>query len=344
MHKLVTIPYGSRLYGTFDENSDHDWKILYLPDIEDLLVGAPIRNKFFSSASSTVKNTSEDTDTELIALQTFARDVLEGQTYALELAYGIMQCHQIKGIDVHDYRIFIFVRLLLSKFLTSNINAMVGYAYNQAQLYSAKGDRLDKLHQFKQFIVTAMVQCNLRVEDKLGLVMSYCQSPMYPADQLAVMFDKLCSLTTTPNPDGSSQLCFNVLEKLYPEGISIDEAFRRIDLNIQKYGKRANQAMINEGKDWKAISHAVRITHEALDVLNKRHIELPFPRFLVDQLIAIKYGRVEWEIVQQQLITNIDKIKQDQLTSVLKPKTPELQQEFEEFLREEMMLFYNQGD
>lgn len=335
MQKLYTTPYGSRLYGTNDENSDYDWKTIIMPDLADLLVGVPIKNQFFSTANEKVKNTSEDTDTELVPIQVFCKDFFAGQTYAIEIAFGALQRINIEGVEVHDERFLSIVTTLTKYFLTANINAMVGYAYHQSQLYSAKGDRLDKLHTFRDYLVSSGNDLGLVLDDKLGKILDVVDVEKHPN-----LFDKLLSVTKSPNPDGSFQRCFNILEKLYPEGISIAEAIRRVDLTINKYGARANAAMVNEGKDWKAISHAVRITEEALSILNDHYLTMPLEQEKVDLFKSIKYGTIEWNTVQAMLISNIDEIEAAQLRCKLPIATDDLKAEFDAWLKATMMDLY----
>lgn len=334
MNVLMTMPFGSRLYGTFDENSDWDWKKVILPPLDDLLVGVPIKNKFFSSSADTIKNTSDDTDTELIPIQTFARDVLEGQTYALEILYAVLQQNQVAGLEVYHPWFKTFCETLEASFVTSNINAMVGYAYHQAELYSDKGNRLEKLHQFAELLNTTTFALGISPESKLSQVIDHDRSRWEP------MVDKMFYLTTSPNPDGSSQVCFSLLEKLYPENITIDEAKKRVETNIKKYGRRANQAMDNKGKDWKAISHALRVVYQALDVLEHKWIDLPFTAARANLLKDIKYGKVAWEEVQIKLVEGIDQITELQKVSKLPEKTEELSASFQVWLKNEMALFY----
>jgi hypothetical protein len=334
MQVLLTLPFGSRLYGTATPQSDWDWKKVILPPLEDLLIGVPIKNKFFSSSADTVKNTSDDTDTELVPLQTFAYDVLAGQTYALEILFAVMQPMNLPEMQIHEPRFVDFCHRLANNFLTSNINAMVGYAYHQAELYSDKGNRLEKLHDFLILLKVSMQDKQLAPEDKLQRVVNECGN--FWED----MVDKMFYLTNTPNPDGTSQVCFSVLEKLYPENITIAEALRRVESHIQKYGKRANQAMDNKGKDWKAISHAVRVVKEAIDVLTHQFIELPFPAERAVLLLDIKLGNVEWEVVQKILVDDLDKITGLQEASTLPLNSPELMETFREWLKHQMINFY----
>ena len=70
-HKLLLISkFGSHLYGTNTEKSDHDYKGLYLPNINDMLCGEFVKSKTFK-IDDTRKNNDNDLDLELFSLQYF---------------------------------------------------------------------------------------------------------------------------------------------------------------------------------------------------------------------------------------------------------------------------------
>ena len=335
------MPYGSRLYGTFDETSDYDWKIIYLPDIMDMLVGDPIKNIFKQSNTSELKNTSSDTDTEYIAIQTLARDFIKGQAYAIELIFALASFRNsgysnIDGITIHNSEIFDVVDDLIEKFLTSNVNAMVGYAYHQAQLYSEKGDRLEKLHQFKNFLQQSFGKYQLSVMSKLSDLIDQVEEM---ADT-NLLFDKLLYIQYEPGLNGKQHRSFSLLEKLYPEGIAIGTALDRVSSDINKYGKRANAARDADGHDWKAIAHAVRIVDEAYQLLSEKKVTIPFNKSTVDKLLNIKYGNVPWPDVEKELTGKIDTLKELQEKSTLPTKTTLLDTEFNAWLRSTMIEFY----
>ena len=60
----------------------------------------------------------------------------------------------------------------------------------------------------------------------------------------------------------------------------------------ENYGARARLADSNEGVDWKALSHAVRVGHEALELLNTGRVI--FPLLSAKLLLAIKLGTVPY--------------------------------------------------
>ena len=77
---IAKMKFGSHLYGTATENSDLDYKGIYLPTKEQILL-----NRFKKSHNiqtkkgSSAKNTSDDIDIEFYSLQYFIKLACEGQ-------------------------------------------------------------------------------------------------------------------------------------------------------------------------------------------------------------------------------------------------------------------------
>ena len=70
---------------------------------------------------------------------------------------------------------------------------------------------------------------------------------------------------------------------------SIKHAREVIQNLLEGYGQRARAAERNEGVDWKALSHAVRVAHEAIELFDTGRITFPRPE--APHLLAIKQGR-----------------------------------------------------
>src|ERR1035438_5626454 len=129
MEKLFTTQYGSKLYGTNTPSSDVDLKHVILPNLNDLLVGKKVQNIVKkTNTEKNTRNSSEDVDEEFIPVQVFAHDFLDGQTYALELAYAVEFTEA--GQILHDPLFRGFCRELRNQFLTSNMSALIGYSVN----------------------------------------------------------------------------------------------------------------------------------------------------------------------------------------------------------------------
>lgn len=132
MEILFSTRFGSHLYGTNTPTSDVDMKYIYLPSLDDMLIGKKAETKVVKT--NTVKNTrnsAEDIDEEFIPVQQFARHFVEGQTYALELAYayaGSLTNHAGQEVaDTPQGDVFKrFCNDLVANWKTTNVKAMVG--------------------------------------------------------------------------------------------------------------------------------------------------------------------------------------------------------------------------
>jgi hypothetical protein len=63
--------------------------------------------------------------------------------------------------------------------------------------------------------------------------------------------------------------------------------------------RRALQAERNQGADWKALSHAVRVGREALEFLETGRITLPLP--FAAEILAIRRGERSYAAVGEEI-------------------------------------------
>jgi len=75
----------------------------------------------------------------------------------------------------------------------------------------------------------------------------------------------------------------------------------------ENYGERARMAMTNEGVDWKAMSHAIRVSRQALELLATGRIT--FPRPDAEELLAIKLGKFPFSEVGRTLEELVEKVE-----------------------------------
>lgn len=338
MQKLFTCLFGSRLYGTQTPTSDLDVKHVYLPSLDDMLVGKLLVNKV--KKTNTEKNTrngADDVDEEFLPLQVFARDFLNGQTYALEMAFAVDGTHAEQTLhgDATLYRNFVYE--LREKFLTSNVKALMGYAVNQASLYSFKGERLNVVREVQALLrMTAAAFVNVRlsdcmVEDKQFATMMR---------DVAVKYPKYFQETTYDVGGGDMRPCFKLLEKTLPFSDRASQASRVVEALEKRYGTRADAASA-DNVDWKATMHALRVVDEGLQLLEHGTMTFPFSQNYVDYLLDVKHGNVDLALVKEELDTKLERLKTLEQTTTLRPLTQELKEEFDQWLAQWMRRFYN---
>ncbi|CAL9982707.1 nucleotidyltransferase [Vibrio phage D479] len=300
MKTLFKTIHGSRLYGTDTPTSDTDWKSVVQLPLWFLLRGNKVSNSVTSTGDSFSTNGSEDTDDELIPIQVLCKDFIDGQTYAVEMVMACLQQYaqgDVEGIDPH---FIVMCEELRTRFLTRNVSAMVGYATNQANKYGIKGTRLNSLQKFHKLVDETFDVYDGTVKPKklmdsqpfLDGVKELVEDDVHINEQ---MYFGPRSVTPA-NPVDPAVI---LLGKTFGYEITFEEAFKRTTGMLKKYGNRAKTAANSEGKDWKAISHALRIIDQACDILTNERLAFPLPKAALYR--DIKMGLIPWEEVEPMM-------------------------------------------
>lgn len=320
---LYQTKYGSHLYGTSTPESDVDYKSIVLPSFASLMINKQLRNQV-STTGGSGKNTALDIDHETINLQTFAQDFIKGQTYALEIAFSVLSDNHTDK-KIYDKRFVVFVQELTSRFLTSNIKALVGYAVNQANLYSRKGSRYDSILK-----LTNIVEM---YDDQLH----YADAPPALSEALAE-FSKLHPKHFYLYDDTTSN-GYSILAKKLPFNNDMKQWKITIRKMLEKYGSRSKEAQ--NGVDWKATMHAVRIANQGLSLLTNKQLVFPHTPELVTHLLSIRRGEIDLDDVSNELASIIDNIYVAQTNTELPELTHELKEVFDDWLAKWVMEFYS---
>lgn len=224
--------FGSHLYGTDTPLSDTDYKGIFLPSLEDVILQRVPKSKHSSTSNDRDKNTAEDVDSEIYSLHYFLKLAMKGETVALDM----LHCPEDALLETSE--IWAFIRHNRRRFYTKSMKAYVGYAMKQASKYGVKGSRLDDCGRVVEFLWG--LRCKLAdVWDDL------------PSGQ---HIRKYLEPTATQDDKRMYEVC----QRKVPATCSTAYAYTVFAKFYENYGARARQAANNEGVDWKAISHAFR--------------------------------------------------------------------------------------
>lgn len=308
MNTLFTTIHGSKLYGTNTPQSDTDYKSVFLPPIKQLLRGEKVSNSV-KTTNGTGKNTSIDEDYEYIPLQVLCKDFVNGQIYAQELVFAALQPNEHTLEIKNHFRTTCME--LVDGFLTSNVTSMVGYAMGQATKYGIKGTRLNSLRTVHNVFSKYEHLPDAKIQDLQCLVGElealadsdrYCETRLYNGPR-------------TEDVSNPVDPAFVLLEKVFGYEITITECLKRTSSMLKKYGARTNQASIQNGHDWKAISHALRIIDQAYEVLTHHTLSFPLPD--AAYYTEVKLGQHTWEEVSEELAKRLERMERAQLTTTL---------------------------
>ncbi len=285
--------FGSHLYGTATPESDLDIKGVYLPEARNILLQrvkpTVTSNRVKAPAQ---KNEAGDIDSEVYSLQRYLDLLAEGQTVALDMLFApdavmtMLPTPLWREIQTNGHR-------LISRRATS----FVQYCRQQANKYGIKGSRVAAARKALALLETA--QERLGNSAKLELI----------AAQLADLATTTEHVTLVDLPfSGDKPLRhLEVCDRKISFSASLKTARDIAQRLVNEYGQRALQAELNEGVDWKALSHAVRIGREALELFQSGRITFPLP--YADHILGIKRGLVPYKTVATEIEQLLEEVE-----------------------------------
>lgn len=275
MQNIVLITYGSHLYGTATEKSDLDIKGVYLPSGKEILLQhvQPVisqkRTKAFGE-----KNTQSDIDYELYSPSKFFALLAHGQMVALDMLYAP------EAALLETSPAWRSMQALAPYILTKQAASFVNYCKVQANKYGLKGARIEAAQILLSMLTKA--EGTYGASAKLDLVYNELKEFALQNEFFKMgMQEALPEKYIEYGEIGGKRFLFTG---------SIKMARAIVKNVLEEYGQRAREAALNEGVDWKALSHAVRIGYQAIEFLKYQHITFPRPE--AQHLLAIKHGKI----------------------------------------------------
>ncbi|ESQ93276.1 hypothetical protein ABAC460_00825 [Asticcacaulis sp. AC460] len=287
MKTLVEMKFGSHLYGTATPQSDLDIKAVYLPDARDILLQRvrPSVNIVREKARGE-KNTSDDTDFEAYSPAKFLDLLADGQTVALDMLFA----PDDMLLSPPD-PVWAEIKALAPHLFSRKTTAFVSYCRQQARKYGVKGARLAAVRLALDGLKT--IEETYGANAKLGTAEAEIRA-------LAAAHD-LLDIVVLPHADGSPATYFDIAGKKAIFSASIKGARTLAQTLFDEFGARTRAAEDNQGVDWKAMTHAVRIADQAIEFLDTRHITFPRPN--AAHLLAIKCGEIPYAVVAEEIET-----------------------------------------
>ena len=297
---IFRIKHGSTLYGTRTPTSDIDYKEVHLPAgreiilqrANDVIDHSP-KNEFKQ------KNIANDVDLQSFSLHKLFAMITRGDIIGMEMIYANVNC--IELIDP------IYQNILDNKsiFLSKKIDGYVGYCQRQAAKYGIRGSRVAAVRKAVDFLQELMEDHG--PSKKLGVF----------ADAIEDFFTfEHSSLIDIPNRStGVTIRHLEVCDRKAPYTISLKEAYNIYKRCFDEYGHRSLAAEKNEGIDWKAMSHAVRVGNQAIELLQTGVITFPRPE--AEFLLRIKKGEIPYAVIGELLEQLLVKVEEKSKLSSL---------------------------
>lgn len=323
-HILFSSPFGSHLYGTATETSDIDTKTVVLPSFEDLIMNYRLANWVEKPDGWTEgqKMNAGKEEIEYIPLQVFLDHFYEGQTYAIEIAFAVLQ-DLTPHVQHVPEKAFLkeWLQELVNRFLTNDIEKMVGYAVAQSRIYGLKNGRYNNLVELDALITSHFKGIEPKDRGRLGDTPEFIQ---HLVDNEYVQHAEV--LNARGGTDSAPAI--EIDAKLHTLTTSWQTFQNIIQKMLEKYGARVKDNT-GEAVDWKAMSHAVRITEQIISLATKKH--LAFPVSNAPMLLDIKQGKLPYKEVKEYLDEQFGKIRTKIKQSNLPERTEQLDEEFREW-------------
>jgi hypothetical protein len=282
MSKLICkILHGSHLYGTNTENSDTDYKSIFLPDFDDVLLCNVKHAKNESTGTSFSKNGKNDVDNGEFSIHKFVQLLTVGDIMAFDMLYASDTFIVERG---EYFWMFEELRKNHQLFISKNISGYIGYVRKQTAKYSAKGSRLAVVREVIKILET--------IEDENGYFST-------------LRIEDVKNKLPTTEYSFYDEKGYNIIGKCfqhrdYPENMLV--VLRKY---FDEYGERAKQAERNEGIDFKAISHAVRACYQLIDLYKHGQMFLPLPEHSRQIVLDIKQSKMNYKAEVEPLIENL---------------------------------------
>lgn len=281
MDLLFKTKFGSHLYGLDTPNSDTDYKGIYMPTLSQLLLGTWPKSIRTSTGTAHTKNTSEDIDEEYYALPYFIKLAVEGDTTALDML------HANKSSTLVTSPLWEELKSRRKEFYSRDMKSLVGYARSQAAKYGMKGTRLatmqDVLNKSKHLVGKLRDVVHLLPQNE------YCKVVLEPEN-------------------AKQQPYYEVCGKKFLLNTQVQDLQFLMQEQLDKYGERARLAQANEGVDWKALSHALRVAYQMKSVYEDGDFEYPLKQSYFLRLV--KAGEVDFSEVKQVLESTLERVEE----------------------------------
>jgi hypothetical protein len=297
MKTICTILFGSHLYGTNTPTSDTDYKSVYVPEARSILLqrvqdAVQIGRK---SKAEGEKNQPGDVDNEAYSVQRYLQLLAEGQTVAIDMLFA-------NTVEMSS-PLWRYIQRNSERFMTKRSAAFVGYCRTQANKYGIKGSRV------------AAAKYAMTMFEELQQLRSGTTKVWEVLDPTPRVIDQHTSVVLKETTGGNFETYYVCCDRMVGFKNTLKEAYGIYSRIHATYGDRARMAETNEGIDWKALSHAVRVANEALELLETHKITFPLPN--APHILDIKQGKLPYKEVAEEIEGLLTAVENASLSSTL---------------------------
>ncbi len=308
---VYVTQYGSKLYGTDNPNSDTDYKGIFIPNRDAVLLKKDIEHYNFNSNESNTRNSKDDIDLQLFSIYKWFTLLKKGETGAMDILFSLFR----EDSQIHlDPDFATIIKENYQRFYNKNLHSFLGYCVGQSKLYNVRGERFSELHRFVTYFNALVKE---QGSDKL--------LSMYP--QIEEMFAedkyKYIQFISAPTSRGSGEaqdgIYVEVLGKRFLGTVTVAYFSEKITEMENQFGNRARASA--KGVDYKALSHAVRVIDEVEELIDDGFITFPLKNRVY--ITSVKEGRESLEDVMNYIDQKLNVVQEKLANSDLPERSDE---------------------
>lgn len=339
--KLIYLSqYGSHLYGLNTENSDLDFRGIYIPNLDDVILHKDkdeineeleieqksyvevnkVVNGFPIKGAGVIKKVK--VDVKIFSLQKFIQLCSKADTNALDLLFSIdttsedlWQYRKMGNVYGEHKSIIRYIYENRNKLInTDKLESPITYAFKQATRYSIKGERrqvmLDLLKHVNTYLSLDTTPADVPLsrfmtdfiyQDGTPIINQYIDGKHVKIDIL--------------NNKGKKEKYLYVCGVQHQFNLELKRFAQRLEEKINKEYTSQRTIDASDGNDWKALSHAIRILLEIEELIETGNITFPCEK--KDFLLEIKQGKVKREYIDaffnQELSNILERVQKNEL-------------------------------
>ena len=271
---IVRMEYGSHLYKLNGPDSDMDYAGIYMPTLAEILLNKDLRTIEHSTGKNHVKNSSSDVDTKIYSLPVFLADCLSGDTTTIDM----LHCDS----PLVSSPIWEELVSRRSEFYCQRMKSYAGYVRSQAYKYGLKGDKLKELRT----VINLLKYITEGQEEY-----RFCDDKTKIRD----VWNDLPDFEYIKRVEKDDDKFYDVLGKKYQDTNSVGYVLDKCQKKWNDYGNRAKQALANDGMDWKALSHAVRVGEQMIAMYTKPERDFEYPLENSEFILKVKHGKASYK-------------------------------------------------
>jgi hypothetical protein len=252
------------------------------------------------------RNAPGDVDVESHSLHRFLTLLAAGQPLAIEILFT----PDVFMLSPPD-KLWREVQAIGPSLITRRAGIFARYCRKQAEQYGVKGERAAAARMALVALMAA--EADRGTQARLEEIAAELEKLAIASPHIALVDVEVQENRTVRH--------LEVCGRKAPFTAMIRAAREMTERLVASYGERALEAERQSGVDWKALSHAVRVGREAVELFTTG--QLHFPLASAPRLLDIKLGRVPYIEVASEIETLLGEVEQSAAASTL-PDEPDL--------------------